>query len=317
MSTTALHIARSLQTVPHLDKPAVVTIGNFDGVHCGHQQILQHARSLANQHRCQCVVLTFSNHPSTVLRPSNSVKPLCSSQYKYSLLASYGADLIVTLAFTPEFALQTPADFLKSVQEHIPLSHLILGHDARIGKDRRGDRETILSLAKDGGFVVNYIEPHTINGEVVSSSRIRRLLQEGELEQVQHLLGRWPSFYGKALPGRGLGKTIGFPTLNLDVSSLCLPPLGVYAVTVTTQNQQLIGGVANLGHAPTVRDDSKVLLEVYLFHHLPGIEDHDIEVSLRTFLRPEKQFDGLEQLKTQLAQDVKTAQKALKDLLKF
>ncbi len=304
-------IISQLHDCPELAKPAVLTIGNFDGVHMGHQAILRRCRQLATDTNAPFIVLTFENHPSEVLRPQHVTKALTTPEYRYHLLANFGADYVVALKFSKEFAQQTPEEFLKSLRGHILFSHLVLGHDARIGKDRLGDREKVLTLAKQWQFHVEYLEPYTFNDHVISSSRIRELLASGNLVLAKEYLGRFPSYYGKPLPGRGLGSKMGFPTLNFDVTVLCLPPFGVYIVQANMAGTP-IWGIANLGLAPTVRNDQQVLLEVFLFHNPPPESEHEaFEIALTRFLRPERKFASLDELKQQITHDVAQAKTTL------
>ncbi|MDP1836010.1 MAG: bifunctional riboflavin kinase/FAD synthetase [Chlamydiales bacterium] len=298
----AYRISDNLQDAPHFDVPAVVTIGTFDGVHLGHQAVLNYAKSYS----APVIAITFSNHPAQVLRPQQAVVSLCTPEYKYRLLAKAGVDHVIALSFTPELSQLSPQDFLANVRRFVPFSNLVLGHDARIGKNREGDQQLIQALAKEHHFAVEYLPPLTFEGQVVSSTRIRECIKNGDLSQGAKLLGRPISYYGEPMAGKGLGTKLGFPTLNIDVTNLCTPPLGVYAVTV------VIGGnshpaIANIGKAPTVRDDQRVLLETFLLDAPASIPAGPAEVFLRSFIRPERKFDSLDELKAQIEKDVALA----------
>lgn len=293
--------------------PSILTIGNFDGMHKGHLTVLQETKTLARSKNCPLTVLTFENHPSEVLRPAQQISLICTPIHKLKLLEAAGTDTLILLPFTKELSQHTAEVFLNLVHISLPFTHLVLGHDATLGKDRQGDRQQILVTAATLGFAVKYLDPFTINGTVVSSSLIRRLIQQGQLDQVTELLGRKYSIYGPVIRGASKGKGIGFPTANLDVSQLCLPPFGVYAVQLIHQGKTH-HAIANLGVAPTIRNDQKPILEV----HLLGIEldlyGQIIEVFFHNFIRPEIQFSSIEMLKKQIADDILKARYILKNI---
>lgn len=298
----AYRISDRLQDTPHFDAPAVVTIGTFDGVHLGHQAVLKYAKS----YPAPLIAITFSNHPTQVLRPQQVVVSLCSAEYKYHLLAKAGVDHVIALTFTPELSQLTAQEFIAKVREYVPFSHLVLGHDARIGKNRQGDQQLIQALAKEHHFAVEYLPPLTVEGQVVSSTRIRECIKNGDLQQAAKFLGRPISYYGEPIAGKGLGTKLGFPTLNIDVTNLCTPPLGVYTATVVI-NDRSYPAIANVGHAPTVREDQRVLLEAFLLDSPETIPVGPAEVFLRAFIRPEQKFDSLNELKAQIQRDVARA----------
>lgn len=295
----------SLKDFPKPSKPVVLTIGNFDGVHRGHQSVLSHMRKIAQTACIETCAITFSNHPSEILRPTSPILLLCNLPHRIKLLQERNIDTIVVLPFTPEIAQQSASEFIENIYSHIPFSHLILGHDATLGKDRQGDRATMHRLGETHGFVVDYVEGYSDEISPISSSRIRFFLIEGNLLKVEELLGRPYSIYGKVLPGLGRGKQIGFPTANLDVSGLCCPPYGVYAVSVK-KGKSITPGIANLGLAPTIRN--KPLLEVHLFTQEGDLYNQEIEVLFHSFVRPEKRFNSLDELKNQIQADIQAVQ---------
>lgn len=301
-----LPVVYDLAHCPTFAQPCVVTIGTFDGVHLGHQAVINKARENAQLAGGCVVALTFSNHPSTILRPHQPTQTICSAAYKYRLLLRAGADLVIALPFDAQLAHYTADEFLTHLHSAVPFSHLVLGHDARIGRDRDGDSKHMQEIAQRLKFSVSYLEPVHLHGHLVSSSSIRELITHGYLAEAGLRLGRQPTFFGDAVPGKGLGRAMGFPTLNLDVERLCLPPRGVYAVSVTTEKGRH-RGIANLGLAPTVRNDGRALLEVFLFDCHGHVETENLEVALLRFIRPERKFDSLEHLIKQIQCDVKEA----------
>lgn len=290
--------------------PLVITIGNFDGVHAGHQAILKHVTDLAKQRHTQSAVITFSNYPSTVLRPGHPVQLICTTEHKVHLLELDHIDRLFLLKFTREFSDQSAEHFLTELQRVLPISTLVLGSDAHIGKNREGNRTSIEALAAKLGIAVEYFPDHLQDGVRISSSRIRELIRQGDLIGVQKLLGRPYSIYANVMRGSGRGTSIGFPTANVAVENLCLPPLGVYTVTIDYQGRML-PGIANLGVAPTVRNDRSPVLEVHLFDQNIDLYGQYVDIRLQSYLRPEKRFDNLADLKLQIARDILTARQLL------
>lgn len=293
----------------HLEKflppaqPLVLTIGNFDGVHRGHAFVLQQVFTQAQAVEGSSCVLTFSNHPSEILKPDHPTSLLCTSQHKLELLKEIGVDSLVFMPFTAHLAQETAKAFIQKLCNHIPFSHLILGYDATLGKDRQGDRSVMQQLAKELNFQIQYLEEYKDQGDPISSSRIRQRLQQGDLQAVESLLGRPYSIYSKVLSGSGQGKLLGFPTANLSTQGLCLPPYGVYAVQIKKKGL-LFSGIANLGIAPTLKNNSYPILEVHLLCHIQDMYDEEIEVIFLQFIRPEKKFVSVDDLKTQIQLDV-------------
>lgn len=303
-----MNIARGLDRYNPQKGEAALTIGNFDGVHLGHQALLKALKQYKSE---RSVVITFENHPSQVLNPESATPLLCTLDHKLKLLNENGVDDVILIPFTAAFAQQKAEDFLQRVRERCPFSHLILGPDAAFGKNRHGDRTHMEAYANEQHFHLDYLEPLTVAGTQVSSSLIRNLIQKGDLQAASKLLGRRYSVYSSITKGQGLGGKIGFPTLNIDVDGLCLPPLGVYAVQVNWKGR-ILNGVANLGVAPTVRKNNKPLLEVHLLdcdEDVSGL----IEVIYMSYIRAEKKFDNIEQLKQQIGKD---KEKAKQDLQK-
>ncbi len=301
-----MKIISSLQESLDAEKPIIATLGNYDGVHLGHQAILKKVTGLAHKEHGKSLVITFKNHPSSILNPSLPSLQICSFDHKIHLLEQAGIDLVVVLEFTREFAKQTPEEFLQKMLLAIPFKNLILGHDAVLGKGRTGNQAEIERLSQKLNFTVEYLPQLTMEDIIVSSSKIRQYLQQGDLLFVEKLLGRKFSMYGKVISGMKKGRVIGFPTLNFATKGLCLPPLGVYAVKVKSESELLLG-VANLGVAPTVREDSEPLLEVHLLDCKEDLEGESLEVIFHQYIRPELKFPSLEALKEQIARDVGTA----------
>lgn len=298
-----MHTLKSFEDLLLIKKPVVLTIGNFDGVHKGHQAVLQELQRQKMAVDGESVVLTFSNHPSEILK-KQEIQFLTTIPHRIKLLKEAGADRILLLPFTKELALDTAEEFLGKILTRCHLKALILGHDATLGKERKGGKEEMAALAAKHHFFLDYVKPQSLEEKNISSSLIRRELEAGNFSKVEALLGRPFSIYQKVQPGIGLGKKMGFPTLNFSVDNLCIPPLGVYVVEVVQRNHRY-PAVANLGIAPTVRNDNHPILEAYLLEGKdktePGLP---YEVIFRHYIRPEKKFDSLDALKAQIAEDV-------------
>ncbi len=293
-----MKIIYRLEDFEPMGEPISLTIGNFDGVHLGHQAILSRLSG-------QKVVFTFSNHPIEVLQSCPFFR-LTTTSHRLRLLEKNGVDTTLIVPFTEAFSKQPADEFITQLHIALPFSHLVLGHDAVIGHKRQGDTILLQELATKLGFSLTYLEPITFNGAPVSSSQLRALIQKGSFEEASKLLGRPYSIQSVVEPGDQQGRHLGFKTANLKVHSLCLPPLGVYVVQTEIENKSYIG-VANLGHAPTLHANRPPILEVHLIDYQGELYGLEIEVEFLKFLRPEKRFDSIEALKRQIQNDIDSA----------
>lgn len=307
-----MHIIHSLHDAKNLKlhTPVILTIGNFEGVHKGHQALLKQVVDLAHKHHKTAALITFSNHPTEILNPNNPTPLLCTTDHKLSLFKKAGIDLVILLPFTKDFSQQSAEAFLENIQENLPFQDLLLGSDAHIGKNREGNPTTIAALAKKIGFTVDYFPDINFESQRISSSRIRACIHKGDFKDAELLLGRPYSIMGTVIKGTGRGTPIGFPTANIAVDKLCLPPYGVYAVTLAADNKSY-KGVANLGVAPTVHQERTPMLEVHLFDTNVDLYGKTVDVILHTYIRPEKRFESLDALKAQIAMDVTQAKQSL------
>ncbi len=280
----------------------ILTIGNFDGLHLGHQAILKKIDDLALDTGLR-IVLTFSNHPSTILTPDNPLHLLTTLKHKLNLFKQYPIDYLLLIPFAKKLSEKTPEGFISYIRQYIPFKHLILGHNATIGKNKTGGKQALLSLAKKYNFEVHYLQSITVNNIVVSSTRIRTFIKEGSLKEASQLLGRKYSFFSHISKGAQKGRSLGYPTANMEVNDLCLPPLGVYAIRLR-HNNQTYHGVANLGLAPTMGNRKRPVLEAHILDYEDNLYDCDVEVIPELFLRPELPFLSLEALKKQIYEDV-------------
>jgi riboflavin kinase/FMN adenylyltransferase len=295
-----------------LGEPIALTIGTFDGVHRGHQVVLEHVVEHAKRHAGRSVAITYRNHPASILRPEQAPPLVCTLEHRLHLLEQMGVDCVCLLTFTREFSEQSAEEFLQKVRPFIPFAKLILGVDATLGRGRHGDQKRVQELSEGLGFEVEYLPKYVVDGIHVSSSNIREFIQSGRLLELEKLLGRKYSIYSSVTTGGGKGKALGFPTANIDVTGLCLPPLGVYAVQVFCEGKSY-KGVANLGIAPTVRTDRIPVLEVHLFQDVDSLYQKMMEVVFYDFIRPEMRFSDVGHLKIQISRDIQTAQTLLDD----
>lgn len=301
-----MKVYETLDQFSEIKKPAFLTIGNFDGVHLGHQALLQSLAANAKKENLPSAVITFSNHPSQILRPNHPILLLTSKKQKLDLFKKIGIDHTFIIPFTAHFAQQSAEIFLRKIHSLSPFRHLILGTNAKLGNDQQGDTPLLHSLAWQLHFMLSFLPLEAEKKEVITSSRIRTCLQNAEIEKAASMLGRKFSILGTVLHGKGKGKKLGYPTLNLSLETLQAPPCGVYAVTVIYNNRKY-PAIANLGIAPTIRTDHIPLLEVHLLDQDMNLYDESIEVVFEAFFRPERTFTSEEALKAQIAKDIQQA----------
>lgn len=283
----------------------VLSIGNFDGIHLGHQAVLSRLEAKKTELHMKSALITFVNHPVEVLQ-AKTVSKICTLNHKIKLFEQFHLDYLFVLTFTQAFSQLSSFEFLKLLKDRIPLCSLLLGHDSTLGRDREGNREVVEKLTQEMGVGCEYVDPLLVNDMRVSSSLIKQLIQTGDLEALKTYLGRPYSIVGNVESGKGKGKVLGYPTANLSVEGLCLPPLGVYAVKVLCGDERLTG-IANLGKAPTIRQDDSPILETFLFDHSTDLYGKQVEVIFEGFIRPEKKFPSVSALQEQISHDIEAA----------
>lgn len=282
----------------------MVTIGTFDGVHTGHRQVIAQLKEEAERINGETVIITFYPHPRKIVGKGSELQLLNTPEEKIELLAKQGVDHLVIAPFTRMFAEQPAEDYIKNfLVGEIRPNMIIIGYDHRFGKDRAGDYLMLERFAPQLGFVVKEIPEKVLHEVAVSSTRIRKALLNGELDQANELLGYYYCFEGTIVEGNKLGRTIGYPTANIALNNpeKLVPGNGVYAVELKVDHQEL-KGMMNIGMRPTV-DGSKRTIEVNIFDFQKDIYHSTIQVFLKNFLRPEQKFNGLDALKEQLAKD--------------
>ena len=289
------------------DTASVVTVGTFDGVHLGHQAMLRQLDRFAAQCRGISTLVTFDPHPGDVVR--GRVTPLLTTvEEKAAILESLGLGRLVVVPFTRAFAALSAAEFVKTVLvDQIGMQQVVAGYDHGFGRGRKGDTRLLRQMGAHHGFGVEVVDAKAVGSRVVSSRMIRDLLlKQGDAARAEELLGRPYALTGTVSQGAGRGRTLGFPTANLEVnnSSKLLPRQGVYAVRVHTGGQ-LKAGMMNIGVRPTVDQSARVHTEVHLLDYSGNLYGHTLTVEFAARIRDEKRFESLEALKSQLARDEK------------
>jgi riboflavin kinase/FMN adenylyltransferase len=309
-----MHIEEELVKVKP-EKETLLTIGVFDGVHLGHRRLLTHLKSKARRKNWLSGVVTFKSHPRAVLSAENKIPWLNDLDTRINLLRDLGIDVVVALSFTPELAQLTAREFVQLLMNYLNMRGLIIGPDFALGKDREGNVEKLRILGQEMGFSVEVMPAVVLDGEVVSSSSIRQALARGEMKKVEKLFGRPFSLSGQIVSGDRRGRTLGFPTANLDVNpEQALPSDGVY-VTIAHVGQELIPSITNIGVRPTF-GGSKRVIETYLLDYQGELLGRRLRLDLRDKLRDEKRFNTAEELKAQIESDIKQARAILAKRMK-
>ena len=305
MTTTQFQRVSGDATVPAELRGGVVAIGNFDGVHRGHQAVLQRALEQAARHGAPALVLTFEPHPRTVFRPNVPLFILTPPAVKARLLAGLGFDAVVEQPFTREFAGQSAEEFVTRILDrNLGISHAVTGFDFHFGKNRQGGPAFLMQSGERHGFAVTLVDPFRDEGaEIVSSSRIRDLLREGDVVQAAGLLGYRFTVEEKVVRGKQLGRTLGFPPANMKLADTTELKHGIYAVRLRRANGTLHDGVASFGRRPTVDEHGVTLLETFVFNFSGDLYGETCEVSFFGYLRGEERFDGLDALTAQMKRD--------------
>ncbi len=284
-------------------REAWLTIGNFDGVHLGHQALIQGLRERAERHGGRTLVLTFWPHPRVVLGHVSEAFLLTSQAEKQRQLQVTGVDIVVTLPFDRDLADMSADAFMECLATTLKPAGLLVGPEFRLGKDRQADFATIQNICKSRGIVCETFTPFHLSGEVVSSNRIRARLIEGEVEEAARLLGRAFSLEGEIQHGKQIGRKLGFPTANFNPEPLqLLPRFGVYATRVFLEDQVLMG-VTNVGIRPTFEADVAPNVETLILDFDDRIYHETMRIEFLSFLRPERRFEHVEDLIAQIEDD--------------
>jgi riboflavin kinase/FMN adenylyltransferase len=299
-------------------KESIVTIGTFDGVHLGHQKIINKLIGIANEERLQALVLTFFPHPRTIVQEDASIKLINTIDEKAGLMKSYGVDHLVVKAFTKEFSRLTALEYVRDVLVNkLHVKHIIVGYDHHFGRNRTANINDLKEYGAFYGFKVTEIDAHEVGDVAVSSTKIRAALTKGDIITANHFLGYNFMLTGLVVKGQGLGKTIQFPTANLKIeeSYKLIPKKGVYLVQ-SVIDAQLVYGMMNIGTNPTVSDADKISVEVFFFDFDQSIYGQVLIIQLLDRIRDEIKFPKIEDLKLQLESDSQKAINRIKLLTK-
>ncbi len=298
-----MEIIRVREKIYHSFKSPSVALGNFDGVHLGHQEIIRRTVDSAHAKGREAVVYTFDPHPRLVLGKAPEIPRITTPRERAEILESMGVDVLILAEFTKEFASKTPLDFMQDVLvEELGTRRLYIGENYRFGRNRAGNPEALKKAAPELGFTVHIVPSVTVNGSIVSSSRIREYLLNGDIRQANELLGREFTIEGRIIHGHHRGKKLGFPTANIKPEVKLHPPEGVYAIYCTV-GERIYKGVMNIGFNPTF-NDRRVSYEAHILDFAEEIYGQIIRVHLVERLRAEMTFSSVDDLKEQIWRDV-------------
>ncbi|WP_144096703.1 bifunctional riboflavin kinase/FAD synthetase [Croceicoccus sediminis] len=301
----------SLDPVPDALRGAVMALGNFDGIHRGHQSVIGKAVELGRAQGRPVIVATFDPHPVRFFKPDAQPFRLTSLDQREARFAELGADAMMVFEFGARLAGTTAQEFVADLlARDMGVSAVVTGTDFTFGKGKQGDVAMLGTLGREVGIEAIGVAPIEENGDVVSSSRIRDALWSGDPQTAARLLTRPFAIRGKVQHGDKVGRTIGYPTANIDLGSYIRPKYGIYAVTGLLPDGRLLKGAANLGIRPTF-DPPKELLEPYFFDFSEDLYDQEIEVAFHHFIRPEAKFDSLDALVAQMEKDCDEARRLL------
>ena len=301
-------LIQGLHNLRAAHRGCVATIGNFDGVHLGHQAVLAALTQRARAAGLPSLVITFEPQPLEFFRPEQAPARLTRLREKLEAIRNCGVDRVLLIRFNARFAEVEAHDFVRRVLvRDLGIEHLYVGDDFRFGEGRAGDFALLQSMGAEYGFGVESLDTVSEDGCRVSSTRIREALQQGELTHAARCLGRRYCICGHVAHGNKRGRTIGFPTMNVPLLRRSTPLRGVFAVQVLGLADQPLPGVANIGNRPTLEGDDRFLLEVHLFDFSDEVYGRHVEVDFVERIRDEHKFESFDALRAQIAKDVQRA----------
>ncbi len=303
-----MQVIRGLHNLRAEHRGCVATIGNFDGVHLGHQAVFRHLRQKAEAFGLPATVVTFEPQPMEYFAPDAAPARLTRMREKLQALKDAGIERVVLLEFGAKLAQMSADEFVRELLiDGLAVKYLFVGDDFRFGKGRTGDIDLLRRVGAGQGFEVENMNTFALGEERVSSTRIREALAQGDLEHACENLGRPYRICGRVAHGHARGRTIGFPTANINLHRKVSPLKGVYAVEVLGLGDSPLPGVANIGNRPTVEGDDRYLLEVHLFDFSDQIYGEHVQVEFRKKLRDEQKFDSFDALRQQIEHDAAAA----------
>ncbi len=303
-----MKVIESLENIPLLDNKLVVALGNFDGVHIGHRHLLKEMIDFSLQTDTVPAVFLFHPHPQKVLDPANAPKLLLDLEKKIEIFESLNIEIAFIIPFNMEIASFTPEEFVEEIMlRKLRVQGVFVGFNYRFGRGATGTPELLIQYGNKYHFTVKVIPPITLHGTLVSSTRIRDLLNSGDIQKARELLGYWPLLRGKIIRGDQRGRTLGFPTANIDLpDDLIVPCSGVYAGQALLEGKRY-PAVVNIGYHPTFYNTKDKLIEAHLLGYQGSAYGKKIEIELYQKLREEKKFPVVEELVRQIKKDVQDA----------
>ena len=290
----------------------ILSIGTFDGLHIGHQKIIKKLVKLAREHDQAATILTFFPHPRRVLQKERELKLIDTLDEKKKLLKTLGVDNLIIHPFSKSFSRLSAREFCRDIlADQLKVGNLLIGYDHRFGKNREATTDDLITFGKLYDFTVQIIPAQLSNEITVSSTKVRKAIEEGDFEQVHQFLGRFFELQGTVIKGEGIGRTIQFPTANIQIneSYKIIPPRGVYLVKVQTDSNRW-GGMMNIGIRPTLEGENQTL-EVHLFDCESDLYNKKLRISFLQKIREEQKFDSIEELKNQLEKDKEICKRTL------
>ena len=287
----------------HVDQPSVITFGKFDGLHRGHEFLMDRQKEQSSINGYKRIVFTFDIPPKTKVLGDAS-KVITTNDEKQYIFEKDGVDYLIECPFTKEVMCMEPEEFVSMIVSRLNVKCIVVGDDFRFGHNRAGDHELLLKLAPKYGYELIVVDKLKDNGRDISSTYIREEVARGNIKKANSLLG-YPYFImGRVVHGKQLGRTLGIPTINiLPEAEKILPPFGVYASKVNVSDKWYLG-ITNIGRKPTIEGENPVGVETYIIDFSQDVYDHVVTVELYDFLRPEKKFDSIEELKEQISGDI-------------
>ena len=290
-------------------QPVALTIGNFDGVHLGHQALLSELRAAGQARGLQTAVVIFEPHPREFFTPQQAPARLTSLREKLEFFAVLGIDRVHVCRFNERFTQMSAANFINALHEKLSARFVLIGDDFRFGNGRGGDFALMEKIGAQLGFAVRSVHSVTHDGVRISSTAIRAALAAGKLRTAQRYLGRHYSISGRVVHGDGMGRKLGFPTANIQLKHNCPPLTGIFVVQAHAEGMGVLQGVSSLGVRPTLRKDAKPVLEVHLFEFAQQIYNKHLRVEFLHKLRDEEKYPDVDTLTRHIALDVENARK--------
>lgn len=293
------------------DFPLALAIGMFDGVHLGHQEVISFTkqRSIDHGKEAKCAAFTFDKHPASIFRPESTPDLIYPLSKRIKCLEETGIDYVFVIDFNPELCQLSAREFISTLTQTLPnLKEICVGRDFGFGHRREGNIDLLKDFAPEFNFQAHEVPAFQLDNQNISSTLIRSHIKNGALDKASELIGRPLTISGEVIKGKQLGKTIGFPTANMDVEGLCLPPFGVYSGTcfIGKDKNQPLPALMNIGIRPTVDDiaaNHSPAVEVHIPNFNNDIYGENLEFTYQDFIRPEMKFNSLEELKSQITKD--------------